>query len=222
MPTLVSRLFSRQKSTSQSDVATNSTPTHTPSFSSDDSEESDPNPPTFPLVTKLYDEATEFEKILFRTGCVAPNTSCPMGSTGFANLLGRDLTNCERAIFNRDAKLCAATRQWPPPLKDDPQVLPFDADDEKSTFSQSSYLPDIEFPFIHRASSHDIEHLDELKPDDIVDILVREFGRLAAKGEEEKLLLETDGCLLHDVAIVVSQTSILPTYLLINVVYTRV
>ena len=145
-----------------------------------------------------------------------------MGSTGFANLLGRDLTNCERAIFNRDAKLCAATRQWPPPLKDDPQVLPFDADDEKSTFSQSSYLPDIEFPFIHRASSHDIEHLDELKPDDIVDILVREFGRLAAKGEEEKLLLETDGCLLHDVAIVVSQNLSYPRILLINVVYTRV
>lgn len=207
MPPLVSRLFSRQKTTSQSDVAaTNTKPTDAASLSSsssDESEESDSNPPLFPLVTKLYDEATEFEKILFRSGCVAPEKSCPMGSTGFANLLGRDLTSCERAIFNRDAKLCAATRQWPPPLKDDPQVLPFDIDDEKSTPSPSSYLSDMKFPSIHRAPSHDIQHLDELKPEDIVDILVREFGRLAAEGEEEKLLLETDGCLLHDVAIIV-------------------
>lgn len=214
MPTLVSRLFSRQELTTQSDlVATNTKPTDTASFS-DESEESDSNPPTFPLVTNLYDEATEFEKILFLSGCVAPNTSCPMGSTGFANLLGHDLTNRERAIFNRDAKLCAATRQWPPPLKDDPQVLPFDTDDEKTPFSQSPYLSDIEFPYIHRASSHDIEHLDELKPEDIVDILVREFGRLAPKGEEEKLLLETDGCLLHDVAIVVRQNLFYPPILL--------
>jgi len=220
MPALVSRLFSRQKTTSQSDVNVKP-PTHTASFASDESEESDPNPSTFPLVTQLYDEATEFEKILFRSGCVAPNKSCPMGSTGFANLLGHDLTNCERAIFNRDAKLCAATRQWPPPLKEDPQVLPFDAVDETSTSSSSSYLSDIQFPFIHRPT-REIEHLDELKPEVIVDILVREFGRLAAKGEEEKLLLETDGCLLHDVAIVVSQNLSYPRFLLINLASARV
>jgi sterol 3beta-glucosyltransferase len=189
----------------------NPKPIHSASFVSDESEESDLNPPTFPFVTQLYDEATEFEKILFRSGCVAPNKSCPMGTTGFVNLLSRDLTKCERAIFNRDAKICAATRPWPPPSTDDPQSLPFESDDEKNTSSGSSGLSDIEFPSIHRAPTHDNEQLDELEPEDIVDILVHEFGPLAANGEE-KLLLETDGCLLHDVAVVVSTNHLIPFY----------
>lgn len=47
------------------------------------------------------------------------------------------------------------------------------------------------------------EHSWQLSPDEIIKLLEGEFGVLADENVEEKLLLETDGCLFHDVVIVV-------------------
>ncbi|KAF8964439.1 glycosyltransferase family 1 protein [Flammula alnicola] len=198
MSTFVSRILSRTKTTSQPEVKKQKQTKRdsASSMPTDDSEDSQAQPQTFPLISQLYDEASEFEKVLLRSGCINPEGVCPKGTTGFLHLVGHDLSTCERAMVNRDAKVCAANRSWVPPAPelDDTSTL--------SSISQVSSDPsDFVLPTIHRVSTDDSEPIDTLEPKDILGLLAQEFGSLAVEGDEEKLLLETDGCLLHDVAI---------------------
>ncbi|KDR82752.1 hypothetical protein GALMADRAFT_220742 [Galerina marginata CBS 339.88] len=212
----LSRIFSLRKPATnpgESDVATPDPvvagPIHastTLSRSSEDSVES-PFKTKFPLVSKLFTDAGKFEKVLLQSGCVSSAGICPKGSTGFADLVAHDLNATERACVDRDARVSATNKSWMP-LELDHNAL---SDDEElastvpptsATSSQNSEDFDISIPTIRRAATFNSECLDHLEPKDIVDILVREFGPLVAPGEEEKLLLEVDGCLLRDVAIV--------------------
>lgn len=177
------------------------TPSTTRSSSDDESPE---RPPNTPLITQLYTEAAEFEKVLVRSGCIKSRCKSGCGSNGFADLVGQFLSKKEQAVANRVVQLSANTDTWFP----DEQVR-YDGDDEgdERSFSDSSEDNNkgISSPIIHRASGHkSSESLLKLEPSEIIDLLVEEFGPLSQEGEEEKLILETDGALVHDVAIVVS------------------
>lgn len=177
----------------------NLTPSTTRSSSDDESPE---RPPNTPLITQLYTEAAEFEKVLVRSGCIKSRCKSGCGSNGFADLVGQFLSKREQAAANRVVQLSAGADSWFP----DEQAR-YDGDDEGEDRSFSDSSDDKkEFgpPIIHRASDEkSSESLLKMEPSEIVDLLVEEFGALATEGEEEKLILETDGSLVHDVAIVV-------------------
>jgi sterol 3beta-glucosyltransferase len=195
---MFTRLFSRTTPTKKSEVE--ELPDTPPDLSSDsdDSSQSDPQGTPF---SQLYTEAAEFEKVLLHSGCIDPLGVCPKGTTGFADLVGHDLSKCERALLDRDAQLHAVEAPW---------FLP-ESDDESQTSTEvheptpeDFTLSHITLPDIHRVSSVDNKCLTHLEPKDIVNILIKEFGPVAAPGDEERLLLEADGCLIHDIAVVVS------------------
>ena len=163
---------------------------------SDDSSQLEPQGTPF---SQLYTEAANFEKVLLHSGCINPDGVCPKGTTGFADLVGCDLSKCERALLDRDAQLHAVEKPWFLPESDSDD----DSHDHQAT-PEGFSLSQITQPDIRRAPSMDNQCLTYLEPKDIVNILVREFGPVAAPGDEEKLLLEADGCLIHDIAVMVS------------------
>ena len=193
---MFTRLFSRTTPTKKP-VAEES-PDTPPDFSSDSDDSSQSEPQGTPF-SQLYTEAAEFEKVLLHSGCISPLGVCPKGTTGFADLVGHDLSKCERALLDRDAQLHAVETPW---------FLPDSDDDSQTTEHEPTpegfSLSDITLPDIHRVSSVDNKCLTYLEPKDIVNILIKEFGPLTAPGAEERLLLEADGCLIHDIAVVVS------------------
>ncbi|KAG6827933.1 hypothetical protein H0H92_009911 [Tricholoma furcatifolium] len=143
-----------------------------------------------PTISQLYGEAVEFEKVLAKSGCI----ECPIrrshkdGCNGFADLVGHDLSQCEQATADHCNKLSVArycTRDTEAAYEDFKSCV------------ESNGPP---APIIHRAGDED-EPWD-LDPQKIVALLVDEFGPLVAEDEEEKLLLETDGCLIQDVFII--------------------
>ena len=202
---MFTRLFSRTTPTKKSDAEElPDTPPDTPpdlspdlSSDSDDSSQSEPQGTPF---SQLYTEAAEFEKVLLHSGCINPLGVCPKGTTGFADLVGHDLSKCERALLDRDAQLHAVETPWFLPESDDDSQTTEEHEPTPEGFS----LSHITLPDIHRVSSVDNKCLTYLEPKDIVNILINEFGPVAAPGDEEKLLLEADGCLIHDIAVVVS------------------
>lgn len=209
----VSRIFSRRKPTkahstdeAKVDADLIQSPKRSPSQSSASSRSSTHSH----LISSLYNEAGKFEKVLLANGCISPRDT-PNGTSGFDDLVARDLTNSERAYANHDARILAASDSWIS-LADLDENLFSDIDTNSeeiasvttASTSQSFDSSERPKPTIHRASTIDSQSLESLEPEDIVNILIEEFGTIAAPGEEEKLILETDGALLHDVAIVVS------------------
>ncbi|KAF5382484.1 hypothetical protein D9615_002991 [Tricholomella constricta] len=149
-----------------------------------------------PTISRLYGEAVEFEKVLVSSGCISCRCSQRDGTNGFADLVGHDLNQSEKVVADRAARLSVA--QFP--TNDEP-----DDDDDKKFTSNDEFNADRHqipsSPVIHRVQADDGDpwKLDPLK---VVNLLVEEFGPLAADDEEEKLVLETDGCMIHDVFIV--------------------
>jgi sterol 3beta-glucosyltransferase len=115
---------------------------------------------------------------------------------GFADLVAVDLDSPQRAIAGRLAKLTVTGDS----LTDtpSPESSGSDSDTEESSPQDEDKKPSL----TPGSSTADGEVL-ELTPDEIVDLLVQEFGPLTAEGEEEKLLIEKDGAWLHDVVILV-------------------
>ncbi|KAG6836686.1 hypothetical protein H0H93_004976 [Arthromyces matolae] len=146
-----------------------------------------------PTLAQLYGEAVEFEKVLAKSGCI----DCPIrrshkdGVNGFADLIGGDLSQCEQALANHVNRLTRARLE---PLDSFSDVkMDFDGDEpEECKLSK---------PIIDRVVTGNKEESWELDPPKIIELLQEEFGPLAAEDEEEKLLLETDGCLIEDVFI---------------------
>jgi sterol 3beta-glucosyltransferase len=136
--------------------------------------------------------------VLSNTGCILSRCSEPNGVNGFHDLVEKDLDVSEQAIVGRLTKLRVAGDTW---IAGDLTAEPesYDAAD------QVSPVDDLEpkAPILHRVVVTSEEESWKLGPDEIVHLLVQEFGPLAEEGEEEKLILETDGCLIHDVVIVV-------------------
>ena len=194
---MFTRLFSRTTTkNSEVEELPDTPPDLSGSPESDDSSQLETQGTPF---SQLYTEAANFEKVLLHSGCINPLGVCPKGTTGFADLVGCDLTKCERALLDRDAQLHAVETPWFLPESESD-----DDSQEHPPIPEDFSLSHITQPDIRRASSVDNQCLTYLEPKDIVNILVREFGPVAAPGDEEKLLLEADGCLIHDIAVVVS------------------
>ncbi|TFK40571.1 glycosyltransferase family 1 protein [Crucibulum laeve] len=157
-----------------------------------------------PLISQLYNEAAEFEKVLVHSGCIDSRSEVVDGANGFDDLVARDLTDSERAIADHAAKMSATQTSWITEHDLDHNVLYDELDEKQSvgtpTISDTATAFSRKYPSLKRSTSQESE--TSLGPQEIVDILVEEFGSLTAPGEEEKLILETDGCLIHDVAIV--------------------
>ena len=152
-----------------------------------------------PSVSRLYNDAAEFERLLAHSGCIESPTS-ENGDDSFARFIGRDLEESEPSnnIYAEPEDFVPGTLpvvredvKWPPedlaiskqptPLPPPPAPMPLD---EKPALRESW----------------------NLEPDVVVRLMIEEFGSLAMDGEEEKLLMDTDGCLIGGVLIVVMRT----------------
>ncbi|KAG6900170.1 hypothetical protein C0993_001882 [Termitomyces sp. T159_Od127] len=145
-----------------------------------------------PTLSQLYGEAAEFEKVLASSGCIDCRCSHKDGSNGFADLIGCDLDRYEQAVADRVNKFSVA-RYY--------ENHPFDLSESNN---KQDVLEDIQdsVPIINRVVTDSKEEEPwQLDPPEIISLLIDEFGPLTTEGEEERLLLETDGCLILDVFI---------------------
>ncbi|KAJ7250909.1 hypothetical protein B0H12DRAFT_1018998 [Mycena haematopus] len=150
----------------------------------------------------FYSEAAAFEEVLAVTGCIEDRESRQDGVNGFADLVGKDLTSEERALASHTAKLRAtgSVPSWTGTIVAEPETYE-ERDSSLDLSDDSSTLCEIPGPELNRAGTMDDDPW-KLQPEEIVRLLVNEFGPLAPEGEEEKLLLETDGGLFKVVVIV--------------------
>ncbi|KAF8073827.1 glycosyltransferase family 1 protein, partial [Lyophyllum atratum] len=164
---------------------------YTSTFSDDIGDLAESSDP--PTLSQLYGEAAEFEKVLVSSGCIDARSTQKDGTNGFADLVGHDLKQSEQIAPDRVARLNAA--EWPST----------DESDTPSDDTKSSDHAEIEIispsPIIRRVQTDDSDSW-KLEPSKIINLFVEEFGPLAPDGDEEKLVLETDGFLIHDVLIV--------------------
>lgn len=132
------------------------------------------------------------------------------GVNGFADLIGKDLTAEERALASHAAKLrvTGAVPSWTPShsgtIVEEPEAYDEEFERDSSldlSDDSSSIVCEIPAPVLNRTGTLNSDPW-RLEPEEVVRLLINEFGPLAPGGEEEKLLLETDGGLIHDVAIV--------------------
>lgn len=169
-------------------------------------------PPDPPNISQLYCDAAEFEKVLARSGCIESRFSDADGANGFNDLVGRDLSPCEQATAGRVSKLSATGYSLTGDSESgsDPESLDtLSVSDKTSEDSFEDNTSRRRGPAIHRASTMGDAGSWELEPTEIIDLLVKELGALAPEGEEEKLILEADGCLLHDVIILVCLNTVI-------------
>jgi sterol 3beta-glucosyltransferase len=108
-------------------------------------------------------------------------------SNGFAALVGPDLNTYEQAVTARVAKLVIAGNNW----------TQSELTDEPESYDS---LAEVELHEPEKKAVVD-GNAWKLAPDDVIQLLVQEFGPLTAQGEKEALLLEMDGALFHDVTI---------------------
>ncbi|KAF7365254.1 Glycosyltransferase family 1 protein [Mycena venus] len=162
------------------------TPARAETFSSD-SFSSDEDITLPPLnFDHFYSEAAAFEKVLAVNGCIEDRESHQDGVNGFADLIGKDLTAEEQALASHAAKLrvTGAAPFWTPSrsgtivkepesYEEEDSSLDLSDDSSSTTFNQKK-------SFVCSSTS---------------------LAPLAPEGEEEKLVLETDGGLIKDVAI---------------------
>ncbi|GLB38496.1 putative glycosyltransferase family 28 N-terminal domain [Lyophyllum shimeji] len=153
-----------------------------------------PEPPT---ISKLYGEAAEYEKVLASNGCIDGQATHHDGTNGLVDLVDRHLGQLEEAVTDHVAR--PFVEEWPSSDEVDVSgeegvgVVPDGPKTERDTI--------VSTPVIRRPEVS-IDDPWKLEPPKIIDLFVEEFGPLAADGEEENLVLETDGFLIHDVVIV--------------------
>jgi sterol 3beta-glucosyltransferase len=116
---------------------------------------------------------------------------------GFSRLVAPDLDSSELAVSEKLAQLSVSN--W---ASAGSTTLAPDVDLGESEDSASDDEHDRASPRGATQAAGEPDFEDKLTPDEILDLLQQEFGALAPPGEE-KLLLETDASLLHDVVILV-------------------
>ncbi|KAJ7670244.1 hypothetical protein B0H17DRAFT_948984 [Mycena rosella] len=154
----------------------------------------------------FYTEAAAFEQVLASNGCIEGRETGVNGLNGFEDLVAKHLTPSEQAITSRAVKLRAtgSAPSWTPSptssISEEPDTYSEEPDDSLDDSDESSTICAIPVPTIHRSGTLDSDPW-KLDPDEVVRLLIEEFGPLAPEGEEEKLLLETDGGLIKDISI---------------------
>lgn len=163
----------------------------------------------------MFLDAALYDKFLAECGskcrplrlCNSGRSKASEAAKGFADLVAGDLDTPERAIAGRYAKISVAGES----LTDaglNPELESYDAASDSSDSSLHDDVlktPGSEQPTTPDTSdSIPVDNESwELSPDEIINLLIQEFGPLAAEGEEEKLIIEADGALLQDVIILV-------------------
>ncbi|KAI0317501.1 hypothetical protein OF83DRAFT_1058536 [Amylostereum chailletii] len=118
---------------------------------------------------------------------------------GFTNLVGRDLNESDKEVSQRLAQL--SVNNWASNDEEAPEDARESSDSSRSS-SKTRGSTDGESGLSSVAEESDPGVVAEagLEPEQIVDLLEQEFGALG-EPNEEKLILETDGTLIQDVAI---------------------
>ncbi|KAJ6559217.1 glycosyltransferase family 1 protein [Mycena vulgaris] len=155
----------------------------------------------------FYTEAAAFEQVLATTGCIEGRETQKDGVNGFEDLVGKHLTPTEQAVASRAAKLCAtgSAPSWTPSptssISEEPET--YEPDESLDGSDESSTVCDIPVPVLNRSGTLDSDPW-KLEPEEVIRLLIDEFGPLDTEGsgEEEKLLLETDGGIIKDISIV--------------------
>jgi sterol 3beta-glucosyltransferase len=169
-------------------------------------------------ITSIYINAKKYEDVFYGAGCIQSRSSEDVAANAFHDLVGKDLDSSQQAIVSRIAKLTVAGDTWlPGDLTAEPDSDVVEDTDESSSGSSvdDSLAFESKSPG-HRAETSDMDGW-KLEPDEILDLLIQEFGPLAEEGEEEKLILETDGSLIHDVAMVVHKSLPVTSQILLTV-----
>lgn len=159
----------------------------------------------------FYTEAVAFQHVLVSNGCIEDRRPDQDGANGFEDLVAKDLTLAEQAAASRAAKLSfratGAVPSWTPSptssISEEPETYTEEPDDSLDGSDESSTICDVPAPVLHRSGTTDSDAW-KLEPEEVIRLIVNEFGPLAPEGEEEKLLLETDGGLIKDISILVS------------------
>jgi len=178
----LSHIFSK----SRSKTKLSRTGTQSSSFSSDSASlyKSDSKP----CPSELINDASNYEQILRQCECINQGDSQP----GLVDLVANEIHENGDLEETEAKNMVLSSKEY-----SGVSLYDLDQSDETRNF----------IPVIHRASStSENSGLDELEYQDIIDILIQEFGILTGPEVEEKLLLETDGCLIQHVAIVVSKS----------------
>ncbi|KAJ6508847.1 glycosyltransferase family 1 protein [Mycena sanguinolenta] len=181
-------------------------PPETPGWTDADSiDDESLHPVTF---DNFYSEAALFEKVLAVNGLIEDRESHQDGVNGFADLVGKDLTSEERALASHTARLRATgtVPSWTPSrsgiIVEEPDAYEEERDPSLDLSDDaSSTLCEIPGPVLERTGTLDSDPW-RLQPEEIVRLLINEFGPLAPEDEEEKLLLETDGGMVKLVSII--------------------
>ncbi|KAJ7095901.1 glycosyltransferase family 1 protein [Mycena belliarum] len=176
---------------------------------SDDSEDFTP----VASLDHFYSEAGRFQEALAHTGCIEAyathRRSESLDLQAFKELITKDLNPREQALVYRDAKLFSratgSTPSWTPSPASSISEEPESYSEEPGDIlegSDESTVCEIPPPVLHRSGTLDSDPW-KLDPIEVIRLLVSEFGSLNASSEEEEsLLLETDGAIIKDVAIV--------------------
>ena len=176
------------------------------SSSSDTPHDKVADPPRFdePGLARLFSDAASFGRILtsrtdlIEEGSVAGDSTSRDTLQGFSRLVAHDLDSGELAVSEKLAQLSVSNWDSGGSTTLAPDVDLGESEDSASDDEHDKALP--RGGATQAAGEPDFE--DRLTPDEILDLLQQEFGALAPPGEE-KLLLETDASLLHDVVILV-------------------
>jgi sterol 3beta-glucosyltransferase len=156
-----------------------------------------------PGLARLFSDAASFGRILTSRSDLVEEGSAAGDNgrdtlQGFSRLVARDLDSSELAVSEKLAQLSVSNWDSGGSTTLAPDVDLGESEDSASDDEHDRALP--RGGATQAAGEPDFE--DRLTPDEILDLLQQEFGALAPPGEE-KLLLETDASLLHDVVILV-------------------
>jgi sterol 3beta-glucosyltransferase len=162
-------------------------------------------------LPRLFSDASLYERFLNDGGSVERLGHLKDHSEnevvkGFTDLVAVDLESDSKAkaITDRFAKIAVTGDSWPGPFAE-PESYEPDVDMDKYSLDdgEKEGSRPLTPPNISRSSTLDRE-APKLTSDEIIDLLVQEFGPLAAEGEEEKLIIEADAAWIHDVVILAS------------------
>jgi sterol 3beta-glucosyltransferase len=159
-----------------------------------------------PALPRLFSDASLYKRFLNEDGSEHLGNLTDENEVvkGFIDLVAVDLEldSSAKAVTDRLAKLAVTSEAGP---FAEPESYGPDSDTEKypQDDSEKEGSRPLTPPNVSRSSTVDRE-TPALTPGEIVNLLIQEFGPLAAGGEEEKLIIEADAAWIHDIVILAS------------------
>ena len=169
-------------------------------------------------ISALFSDAAQYGKVIAEYCSERSDSSHTQSSsrpTDFADLVGEDLAPSEKLEAGKFAQVTAEDSDWIVHDEDSAKAGRFTlepeslADSEESTSSEGhGSISGTTAVHSEESSATTVAAAESsstaLSPEQIVSILIQEFGQLAPDGEE-KLLFFKDGAVIQDVVILVSR-----------------